>query len=106
MPITIMRTSLSITRRARLARGDRIGETTRSNRTWRSPPARRATCSGMAIRGTVPLKIACTGMGSIVINRITRWDAEGYEEVEAARILPDWVPESNAPIRSTHATAS
>ena len=29
---------------------------------------------------------------SIVINRITRWDAEGYEEVEAARILPDWGP--------------
>jgi hypothetical protein len=36
----------------------------------------------------------CTlGYGSsMVINRITHWDVDEYEELEDARILPDWEP--------------
>ena len=30
--------------------------------------------------------------GAIALNRIVRWDLEGYEEVEASRIEPDWAP--------------
>lgn len=30
--------------------------------------------------------------GSMVINRITHWDVDKYEEFEVARILPDWEP--------------
>ncbi|WP_165067153.1 glycosyl hydrolase 43 family protein [Paludisphaera rhizosphaerae] len=36
----------------------------------------------------------CTfGYGhAMVVNRIVRWDVDGYEEVEAGRIEPDWAP--------------
>jgi hypothetical protein len=46
-----------------------------------------------------PAQNCALGYGhSVVINRVTRWDADGYEEVEVESILPNWSPH----VKRTH----